>query len=121
LLLAACSVSRTSSTKHTLVFEGATAGLIPSCCRKKAAGRTEDSRFEDIYASERVNLIGEPAHADRVAALKSLLATCNVGLFDPDRGKADPEACDQAIANGNFWGSMNLDLGWMNVFKLKVM
>ena len=60
----------------------------------------------DIYAdaAERVNLIGEPAHADRVAALKSLLATCNEGLFDPDRGKADPEACDQAIANGNFWG-----------------
>ena len=65
-----------------------------------------DGCLYNIYADpeERTNLVHDPQHSERVAALRALLAQLNVGLFDPARGKADPLACDRAVQNGNFWG-----------------
>merc|ERR1712118_71116 len=56
----------------------------------------------NIFAdpSERLDLSAAmPAKKRELAALLSQL---NAGFFDPDRGRADVRACDQAARNGNF-------------------
>ena len=44
------------------------------------------------------------SNPEKLKEMLGRLKHANTGYFNPDRGLADPKACDQAKNNGNFWG-----------------
>eukprot|EP00937_MAST-01D_sp_MAST-1D-sp2_P000373 g373.t1 len=75
------------------------------CNRNERCGQSGGCLY-NITAdpSEYVNLATDPAYAGHLAAMNKLVDDLDATLFTPNRGKADPKACDQADKNGNFWG-----------------
>lgn len=66
----------------------------------------------DCHAGCLYNVVDDPTeHADlagtepdRLAAMQQQLDELNKANFNPDRGRGDPRACTQAVANGGFYG-----------------
>ena len=77
----------------------------PDCKREEHCGSTGGCLY-NITAdpSEYVNLATDPAYKDELNTMKKLVASLDATIFQPNRGHADPKACDKAVKNGNFWG-----------------
>jgi arylsulfatase I/J len=74
----------------------------PACTREEKCSPCLYNISAD--REENNDLAKDPAFSSHLASMQKLVASLDAAVFQPDRGKTDKRACDQAERNGNFWG-----------------